>query len=227
MLAIANESSNRRITTSRGVMNATHVGLATNRYTDASTPWHRRRVMPISSTIIATEALGVDRVRSLLPAGCPVIDSKRVICFARPSPDHRHVLFGGRARFSPIGPVESARILREQMIRMFPALEDVKLTHVWSGYMAFTFDFLPKFGVHDGIHYALGCNGGCGIVMMSWLGRALARQMTGHANRDSAFAGLAFKAPPLYSGRPWFLPVVGNWYRLRDWLELRTARAAR
>ena len=33
---------------------------------------------------------------------------------------------------------------------------------------------MPKIGVHDGIHYAVGCNGGCGIVMMNWLGSKVA-----------------------------------------------------
>ena len=106
---------------------------------------------------------------------------------------------------------------------MFPQMSDLRVTNAWSGYMAFTFDFLPKIGIHDGIHYALGCNGGCGIVMMSWLGRRVGQKILGSSD-TSAFEGLAFKTQPFYSGRPWFMPIVGNWWRLRDWLELRQAR---
>ncbi len=36
--------------------------------------------------------------------------------------------------------------------------------------------------------------------------------------------GLAYKTRPLYAGKPWFLPIIGNWWRLRDWIELSRAR---
>ena len=112
-------------------------------------------------------------------------------------------------------------ILHGQMVEMFPRLSDVKVTHAWSGYMGFTFDFLPKIGLHDGVHYAIGCNGGAGIVLMSWLGQRLAGNILGTGDRRSAFEGLPFKTQPFYSGNPWFLPIIGNWYRFRDWIDLR------
>ena len=86
--------------------------------------------------------------------------------------------------------------------------------------MAFTFDFLPKIGRQEDIHYAMACNGGSGIVMMSWLGKMAAGNILGLTEQKSAFEGLEFKTKPLYSGNPWFMPVVGNWYRFRDWLDL-------
>ena len=93
--------------------------------------------------------------------------------------------------------------------------------------MAFTFDFLPKVGRHEGMHYAMACNGGSGIVMMTWLGRQAARSILGKANRKSAFEGLEFRTMPFYSGAPWFLPLIGNWYRFRDWLDMRVVRRQR
>ncbi|MEM1049702.1 MAG: FAD-binding oxidoreductase [Pseudomonadota bacterium] len=218
---LARDGTKHRVTTDRGTVTARHVALGTNGYTDSASPWHQRRVIPISSTIIATEDLGPDRVRSLLPRLCPVIDTKRVIYFARPTPNHRAILFGGRARFTPVGPLESVRILHGQMTEMFPDLADVRISHTWSGFMGFTFDFLPKLGRHEDVHYAIGCNGGSGIVMMSWLGHQMARGILGTANRASAFEGLPFKTQPFYSGTPWFLPIVGTWYRFRDWLDMR------
>ncbi|MGI9405934.1 MAG: FAD-dependent oxidoreductase, partial [Hyphomicrobiaceae bacterium] len=82
-------------------------------------------------------------------------------------------------------------------------------------------------GEHDGMHYAIGCNGGCGIVMMSWLGRQVGRKLAGTTNRGSAFEDQPFKTQPFYSGKPWFLPIVGNYYRFRDWMELRSVRHLR
>ncbi len=224
VLGIVNEAGRKRVHCQRGDFSTREVMLATNGYTDALSPWHQRRLIPISSTIVASEELGEARVDAMLPRHCPVIDTKRVICFARPTPDRKRILFGGRARFSPMGPQQSASILHQQLVTMFPQMSDIKVTNAWSGFMAFTFDFMPKIGIHEGVHYAIGCNGGCGIVMMSWLGRQVAQKILGSAAEVSAFEGLAFKTRPLYSGKPWFLPVVGNWWRLRDWLEITRAR---
>ena len=223
VIGILDEGQRKRVETEQGIFSAREVVLATNGYTDALLPWHRQRLVPISSTVVASEEIGVERVDALLPKRCAVIDTKRVICWARPSPDRKRLLFGGRARFSPLGAQQSARILHQQMVAMFPQMADVRVTNAWSGYMAFTFDFMPKLGIHQGIHYAVGCNGGCGIVMMSWLGRKVAQKILG-VGETSALEGLEFKTQPLYSGKPWFLPIVGNWWRFRDWIELRQAR---
>ncbi len=223
VLGIVREGAGFRALTERGDIAARRVALGTNGYTDKAAPWHQRRVIPISSTIIATEELPEDLVRSLLPAGGAVIDAKRVLNFARPTPDMRHILFGGRASFLNIPLLKKGEILRKDLGVFFPPLAAVKLTHVWTGQMAFTFDFLPKIGSHEGVDYAIGCNGGSGIVMMSWLGRKLAWRILGTANRPSAFEGLEFKTQPFYGGKPWFLPIVGNWYRFRDWLDMKRA----
>lgn len=224
VLGIVDTGNGKQVHTEQGTVRARQVVLATNGYTDSLSPWHQKRLIPISSTLVASEEIGEDRVQAMLPRGCPVIDTKRVICLARRSPDGKRILFGGRARFFPMEPAESAKVLHAQLLTMFPQMHDIKVTNAWSGYMGFTFDFMPKIGIHEGVHYAVGCNGGCGIVMMSWLGRQVAQKILGSAVQPSAFEGLAFKTRPLYAGKPWFLPIIGNWWRLRDWIELSRAR---
>lgn len=219
VVGIVNDGGKKIVETITGTFKATEVVLATNGYTDNLSPWHQKRLIPISSTLVASEELGSDRVNALLPTGCPVIDTRRVLCFARPSPDGKRILFGGRARFTSMTGKQSAEILHGQLTEMFPQLSDIQVTNVWSGRMAFTFDFLPKIGVHEGIHYALGCNAGCGIVMMSWLGKKVAEKILCNQQPTSAFERLPFKSPTFYAGKPWFLPIVGNWWRLRDWAE--------
>ena len=77
-------------------------------------------------------------------------------------------------------------------------------------------------GVRDGVHYAVACNGS-GVAMMSYLGEQTARKITGRQNRPCAFDVEAFPAVPLYDGRPWFVPGVSAWYRLRDRLDRAVA----
>jgi hypothetical protein len=55
--------------------------------------------------------------------------------------------------------------------------------------------------------------------MMSYLGFQMARKLLGKQNRACAFDGDGFPAPPLYNGKPWFIPVVAGWYRLRDGVD--------
>ena len=76
-------------------------------------------------------------------------------------------------------------------------------------------DALPHLGQKDGIHYAMGCNGS-GVVTMTWLGTQLGRKIARTQNRPSAFDREEFPTRPFYSGKPWFLPAVGEWYRFRD-----------
>ena len=216
---IISTKTGKRILTSNGTILAEHVMIGTGGYTDGLSPYHRKRIIPMSSTLIATEKIGTDRVHEILPKGCPVIDTKRIISYARPSPDGERILFGGRARFTPVSAKKSTTILHRTMSKIFPSLEKTQITHSWTGLMAFTFDFLPKLGVENGNHYAIACNGGSGIVMMSWLGRRAAQNILGKNNSVSAFQGLNYKTHPLYTGVPWFVPMVGTWYRFCDWME--------
>ena len=43
-------------------------------------------------------------------------------------------------------PLKSAPALRLELIRIFPQLEDVKLSHSWMGLVGFSFDYLPHLG---------------------------------------------------------------------------------
>ena len=184
----------------------------------AATPWHRRRLIPVSSYMIATEELGETRVRRLMPKLRVYGDTKKILYYFRPAPDFSRILFGGRASFRD----ESARAggarLHRCLLGLLPDLAGTRITHAWKGSLAFAFDMLPHVGVQDGVHFALGCNGS-GVVPMTHLGRCAARMILGGSNRASAFARLDLRTMPLYTGRPWFMPVVGNWYRLRDWLD--------
>jgi glycine/D-amino acid oxidase-like deaminating enzyme len=108
--------------------------------------------------------------------------------------------------------------LHSHLTNLLPQLAGVRITHGWKGNVAFAFDMLPHVGEHDGVHYALGCNGS-GVVTMTHLGRVAAGRILGRDNRASAFARLPFPTVPFYGGTPWFMPAVTAWYRLRDRMD--------
>ena len=215
---ISRSGAGWRVETARGALAAGDIVIATNGYTGPLTPQLRRRVVPIASHIIATEELPPDLASSLVPKGRTLSDTKRILCYYRMSPDGRRMVFGGRARFTHIEQRESARILYGYMTERFPQLQGVRLTHAWDGNTAFTLDALPHMGMSEGLHYCMGCNGS-GIAMMTYLGRQTARKIARVANYECAYDSEDFPTHPLYTGNPWFLPLVGGWYRLRDRID--------
>jgi glycine/D-amino acid oxidase-like deaminating enzyme len=206
------------IETGRGALSAGDVVIATNGYTGGLTPALKRRVVPVASHIIATEKLPPDLARSLIPKGRTLSDTRRVLCYYRMSPDGTRMVFGGRARFTQVDATVSAPILHRYMTDRFPQLRGVKVTHAWTGNVAFTLDALPHMGQRDDLHYCLGCNGS-GVAMMTYLGYQTARKIARAANYACSFDAADFPDHPLYSGNPWFLPIVGSYYRLRDGLD--------
>jgi glycine/D-amino acid oxidase-like deaminating enzyme len=221
--SITQTGSGWQVRTTRGTVQANEVVIATNGYTGNVTPELKRRVVPLASHIIATETLPPDLAASLIPKNRTLADTRRVLTYYRMSPDGTRVIFGGRARFTPVTPQQSAPILHRFMTERFPQLKDVRVTHAWTGNVAFTLDALPHMGKQDGMHYLLGCNGS-GIAMMTYLGWQTARKIAGAANRPSAFDTDDFPTHPLYNGNPWFLPAIGAWYRFRDELDRALAR---
>jgi len=218
VIRIGCEGSAWRVETGRGSLSAGDVVIATNGYTGSLTPALRRRVVPIASHIIATEELPPDLARSLIPKARTLSDTKRALCYYRTSPDGRRTVFGGRARFTQVDATVSAPILHRYMVDRFPQLRGVKVTHAWTGNVAFTLDALPHMGHRDGLHYCLGCNGS-GVAMMTYLGWQTARKIARVANYACSFDTEEFPDHLLYSGNPWFLPVIGGYYRLRDNLD--------
>jgi glycine/D-amino acid oxidase-like deaminating enzyme len=205
------------VNTPRASLKARDVVVATNGYTGPVTPALRRRVIPVTSYMIATTPLSPNLMMTLMPKGRMLSDSNRLLCYFRPSPDQTRVLFGGRPAYTAIGPKLASERLSRYMTRIFPELRNVELTHSWFGYIAYTFDRLPHVGERDGMHYAMGyC--GSGVVMSTWLGRKAALRLLGRAEAKSAFADLGHPTSPFYYGKPWFLPLVQAWYQGADML---------
>ena len=215
VLSLTRERGGFRALTERGEVRARQVLLATNGYTGPLSPWHRRRVIPIGSYIIATEPLPRAQVERLLPAGRNLGDTRRVVVYVRPSPDGTRVLFGGRAAAAESDARACVPRLRAMLAEVFPELATVGVSHAWMGFVAYTFDTLPHLGGSDGLFHCMGyC--GQGVPHAGYYGRRIGLQMTGAPEGATALDGLEFQTRPLYTGRPWFLPAAILGYRLRD-----------
>ncbi len=217
--ALQRDGAGFQVETPRGRLTAAKVVLATNGYSGPLSPWHRRRVIPIGSYVIATEPLPEDLMARLMPKNRIVSDSRKVVYYYRPSPDRRRIVFGGRVSAGESDPKVSGPLLHNALSRIFPDLRSAKISHSWMGFVAYTFDSLAHLGAHDGIYYAMGyC--GSGVGMASYLGMRIGQRVLERPEGLSALERPAFQTRPLYSGRPWFLPASVAYYRLRDRLGI-------
>ncbi|PLZ04452.1 FAD-dependent oxidoreductase [Burkholderia sp. WAC0059] len=204
-----------RVHTARGALDAKHVLVATNGYTGALLPFLARRVLPVASYQIATEPIPAGLMDVLNPGRRMISDSKRNLFYTRPSPDGTRMLFGSRPAIREVSEREAARRLHARMVGLWPALRDVRITHAWKGYVAMTGDKLPHLGQHEGIHYALGCNGN-GVALMTWLGQRIAPCVLGLAETPGPFGEGAFPTRrPRFAGE-WAVPLGAALYTLDD-----------
>jgi glycine/D-amino acid oxidase-like deaminating enzyme len=218
--ALSSSSAGHVLTTPRGSITAKQVLVATGG-ASAQPPfgWFRRRIVSVGSFIIATQPLAADLVAELFPTRRNYVTSRIVGNYFRLTADNR-LIFGGRARFALSNPASDAKsgvVLEAAMARMFPALAGTRIDYCWGGVVDMTADRLPRAGEHDGLHYAMGYSGH-GVQMAVHMGVAMAAVMGGNAAANP-FADLAWPAIPGHLGKPWFLPMVGAWYRLQDALH--------
>lgn len=202
-----------RVATTRGVVHAGDVLVATNAYSDGLVPQLARRVLPIGSYIIATPPLDESLRRELIPNRRMVFDTRRLLAYWRYSPDGRMV-FGGRTSLVPMTVARARDLLYQELIRIHPQLEGWPIDFAWGGSVAITRDRLPHFGRIDGVAYATGCNG-TGIALATWFGERAACWLLGE-EPPPAFAQLKFPTIPAHRLRSAYLPAAGAAMRALD-----------
>ena len=213
--AIDKQGQRFQVRTARGSVVARNVVVATNGYTGRLTPWLQRRVIPIGSYMIATDPLPDGMMDYLIPKNRIVSDTRKVVYYYRSSPDRQRILFGGRVSHRETDPRVSGPKLHADMVKLFPELAALRISHSWCGFVAYTFDELMHLGQHDGLHYAMGyC--GAGVGTASYFGMRIGQQVLGLQEGRTALDDLAFQTRPLYTGNPWFLAPSVAYYRWRD-----------
>ncbi|MBT7646037.1 MAG: FAD-binding oxidoreductase [Rhodospirillaceae bacterium] len=202
------------VTTPKGKITAGDVFVATNGHTPKAFPWQRRRVVPASAFMIATEALSPEMMTAVMPGGRPLLENRNTPLWIRPNEDGTRILFGGTTGEENALNLK-AQSLYSEMTRVAPMLDGVKLTHCWTGKVAMSFDWLPHTGTHEGIHYAMGwC--ATGVPMGTYLGHQTALRIVGDPASVTALDDRPFPTRPFYTGNPWFLPLAIAWLKWQD-----------
>ncbi|CAN5425695.1 FAD-binding oxidoreductase [soil metagenome] len=175
----------------------------------------RARVMPINNFILATEPLG-DLADAIIKSNAAVADSRFVINYYRKSPDGR-LLFGGGENYRPGFPPDLKGFVRRHMLKIYPDLADVEVTHAWGGSLGITVHRSPFVrALAPGVRIAAGYSGQ-GVMLAPYFGKLLAEAVLGDGEGVELLSKLP--TPPFLGGRllRWPLTVAGlSWYAMRD-----------
>ncbi|SDX64785.1 NAD(P)/FAD-dependent oxidoreductase [Roseicitreum antarcticum] len=212
------------IDTPRGQLQADTVIAATGAYSaqvpQAPLGYFRQRIIPMASFLIATRPLSDAEVAATMPGNRTCVNSLNIGNYFRLSPDNR-LIFGGRARFSAVSDqrsdAQSGQILRAAMAGIFPHLAEVQVDYCWGGLVGMTRDRFPRAGTADGMIYGMGYSGH-GAQFSTLLGQVLADLAMGRRDTNP-LDGLDWPAVPALNGKPWFLPLAGMWFKMKDWLS--------
>jgi gamma-glutamylputrescine oxidase len=204
--------------TRQGTMRCAHLVLCGNAYIGAVAPPLSRRILGVGTYIIATEPLGEERVRALLPSNAAIADINWILDYFRSSADHR-LLFGGRVSYSAVQPPHLGESMRKRMLRIFPSLAGVHVEYVWGGYLDITMSRAPDFGrLAPNVFYLQGFSGH-GMTLTGLAGKLVAEAVAGTAERFDVFARIPHRDFP--GGRLLRRPSLVTamlYYRLRDLL---------
>ena len=196
---------------------ARDVIVATNGYTKDVGGYFRKRIVPIVSSQIATGPIPRAAFEAAMPKRRVYGNSNRVFFYFRPAPGENRIVWGGRANHvAAKGSAASFRHLARDLLDTFPGLDDVAVSHAWSGFIGYTFDEFPHLGRSpEGVHYAMGyC--GTGVSRSTHFGRKIALQLLQKPEGNSAFSDLGFPSHPFHFAAKRAVPAVESWYRIRD-----------
>jgi glycine/D-amino acid oxidase-like deaminating enzyme len=159
-----------------GSVQADSVLLATNGYTDGLWPDLSRTLVPVFSSIAATEPLPASVAGRILPGGQVLWESGTVTVYYRLDAARR-LLIGGRGPMREIAAATDIAYILRYARRLWPALEGVAWTHGWSGQLGITRDHVPHLhNPEPGLWICLGYNGR-GVALGTVLGAHVAARI--------------------------------------------------
>ncbi|PWF47678.1 NAD(P)/FAD-dependent oxidoreductase [Massilia glaciei] len=216
VVRIAPDGGGWLVKTARGQVRARELVVCCGGYIERLYPRLASAVLPIATYVMVTEPLG-ERLGTAVRTGAAVYDTRFAFDYYRPLADTR-LLWGGRISIRARGAGEVARMLYQDMLKVYPQLAGTRVDYAWSGMMSYGRHKMPQIGrLPEGLWYGMGF-GGHGVGPTTLAGEVLAAAMRGDRVDLARFA-------------PWGLPSTGGaaglyaaqlaywYYELRDWMR--------
>lgn len=220
--ALVRDGAGWRVNTPDGEVHAREVVLGCGGYLAGLRREVDAAVLPIATYVMVTEPLGA-RLDDVLRTRAAIYDSRFAFDYYRPLPDTR-LLWGGRISVRDRDPAAVRRLLRRDLLKVFPQLHDVRIDYAWSGLMSYARHEMPQVGrVDDGLWVAQAF-GGHGVAPTTCAGEVLAAAIAGDDAgwREFQSYGLVSAMKPAgFAGAQltyWWLQAKDAW---KDWREGR------
>jgi gamma-glutamylputrescine oxidase len=204
------------VRTSGGSVHARHVVICGGGYLRGLSDPLERAMLPIATYVMATEPLGDALARSI-PGRAAIYDSRFSFDYYRALPDTR-LLWGGRISILDRHAAPIARLLKRDMLKVYPELRDVKVDYAWGGLMSYARHQMPQIGrLPDGSWHALGF-GGHGVGPTTAAGEMLADVIAGGPPIPAGFADYGLPRVWGAAGRL-AAQMSYNWAEFKDWMN--------
>jgi glycine/D-amino acid oxidase-like deaminating enzyme len=152
------------VNTQMGSIEANTLIIATNGYGQRKLHHNLMdRTFPVLSSIIVTHPLNAEQIESIgMRAGLMVMDTRALKYYYRILPDSR-LLFGGRGAVygKDADDKKYLNALKHALHDTFPSLQQVGISHFWSGWVSVSIDDYPRI-FHDTSENMLYSAGYCG-----------------------------------------------------------------
>lgn len=205
-----------RVATSGGEVLCDEVVVCCGGYIERLYPALAGAILPIATYVMVTEPLK-SRMPEALATDAAIYDTRFAFDYYRPLQDSR-LLWGGRISVRSRTPGDVARLLYDDMLKVYPQLAGTKVDYAWSGLMSYGRHKMPQLGkLPNGVWYGMGF-GGHGVGPTSLAGDVLSAALMGELSKVEQFAA-------------WGLPTTGGpagmlaaqltywYYELRDWMR--------
>jgi glycine/D-amino acid oxidase-like deaminating enzyme len=217
-IALTRAGQRWKVSTPGGSLTASHVVLCTNAYTDRLWPGLAQTVVPVLSSVVATEPLSDNLRKAILPGREGVSETRRVLNWFGIDRDGR-LIFGGRASQRESEDPQAFSPVLARLRCLFPILGEPRVQFRWAGYVALTTDHVPH--LHElapNLYAGLGYNGR-GVAMSTMMGKLIAERVAGAREEDIALPAAAVERIPLHGWRATGIALAIGWKRLQDRLN--------
>ncbi len=179
--------STPRVRTEHGSVSARQVVLAGNAYLGGLIPKLASRILPSSSSIIATQPLSEELALELMPGDVAVCDPRTALDYFRLSADRR-MLFGGLSNYTGMEPRDLEGVMRRKMEAVFPQLTGIRIDYAWSGWIGIGLNRMPQLGrLADNVAY-IQAYSGHGVAPTHIMARITAEMIARESKRFEVMA---------------------------------------
>ncbi|MEH6633244.1 MAG: FAD-binding oxidoreductase [Halopseudomonas aestusnigri] len=185
------DPSAKEVRTPKGLVKAKDIVFCGGGYAGNAFTKVRQSFLPISTYVVVTEKLG-ERVHDLIKTKAAILDDRMASDYYR-IVDSDRLLWGGRITTRTSEPKRLSKLLKQDMIDVYPELHDAKIEMAWSGLMAYARHKMPYIGaVKPGV-WSCTAFGGHGMNTAPIGGRLISEAITGQSDRYKLFKAFDFQ----------------------------------